>query len=63
MVIAMHRSSSARKPAVRVLPSPDARPRQEPNSTETLPLHDHSCPRREVAVLGEVDSGFRWEYA
>ncbi|MBP2310816.1 hypothetical protein [Azospirillum soli] len=59
----MRRPSSARKPAELALVSSGTAPRQEPETAEKLPLHDHSCPRREVAVLGEVDSGFRWEYA
>ena len=39
------------------------RDRREPDPANALPLHDRSCPRREIAVLGEVDSGFRWEWA
>ncbi len=36
---------------------------RQPDPAKPLPLHDRSCPRREVAVLGEVDSGFHWEWA
>lgn len=52
------RSTRVATPALFVVAS-DARHREAP----TLALDDHSCPRREVAVLSEVDSGYRWDEA
>ncbi|WP_454018615.1 hypothetical protein [Azospirillum sp. Marseille-Q6669] len=38
--------------------------RERPASGFTvLPLDDRRCPRREVAVLCETDSGHRWDGA
>ena len=62
----MPRRSASRSAAALVLvpasepygadPSPG-----DPSALDALPLHDHSCPLREVAVLSEVDSGYRWD--
>lgn len=41
-------------------PFPDHRSSDDPSAQDALPLHDRSCPLREVAVLSEVDSGYRW---
>ncbi|WP_172428790.1 hypothetical protein [Azospirillum brasilense] len=43
-------------------PQPATRERPEP-SLAFLPLDDRRCPRREVAVLCETDSGHRWDGA
>lgn len=43
---------SAPQPSVRGTPASGAMP---------LPLDDRRCPRREVAVLCETDSGIRWD--
>ncbi|WP_449225607.1 hypothetical protein [Azospirillum argentinense] len=43
---------------------PPAASRERPASGFTvLPLDDRRCPRREVAVLCETDSGHRWNGA
>ncbi|MBK4719873.1 hypothetical protein JJL56_13415 [Azospirillum sp. YIM DDC1] len=41
---------------------PATRERPEP-SLAFLPLDDRRCPRREIAVLCETDSGHRWDGA
>ncbi|WP_349620032.1 hypothetical protein [Azospirillum argentinense] len=41
---------------------PATRERPAPGLT-VLPLDDRRCPRREVAVLCETDSGHRWDGA
>lgn len=52
------RTTRAAAPALFVV---GAAPRH--GGTSPLPLDDRSCPRREVAILGEVDSGYRWDEA
>jgi hypothetical protein len=61
----MPRRSSSRSAAALVLvpasePYGADPPSDDPFAQDALPLHDHSCPLREVAVLSEVDSGYRW---
>ncbi|AWJ84962.1 hypothetical protein TSH58p_16405 [Azospirillum sp. TSH58] len=46
--------SSPSQPATRERPAP---------GFTVLPLDDRRCPRREVAMLCETDSGHRWEGA
>lgn len=41
---------------------PTTRERLAPGLT-VLPLDDRRCPRREVAMLCETDSGHRWDGA
>ena len=41
---------------------PVTRERPAPGFT-VLPLDDRRCPRREVAMLCETDSGHRWDGA
>ncbi len=69
----MPRRSAARSAAALALvpasepfgagPSPAHRSSGDPSAQDALPLHDRSCPLREVAVLGEVDSGYHTEGA
>jgi len=63
MVHAMSRTSSPRKPAALAVATASKRSRPSRKPAERLPLDDRSCPLREVAVLGEVDSGYRWDEA
>ncbi|MDW7555552.1 MULTISPECIES: hypothetical protein [Azospirillum] len=44
------------------LSQPITHERPAPGFT-VLPLDDRRCPRREVAVLCETDSGHRWDGA
>ncbi|MBP2291880.1 hypothetical protein [Azospirillum rugosum] len=71
-VHAMSRHTATRPPATIVLVPASEKPiiarvtearAPAADPAKPLPLHDRSCPRREVAVLGEVDSGFHWEWA
>ncbi|WP_451988817.1 hypothetical protein [Azospirillum argentinense] len=44
--------------------TPQPATRERPTSGFTvLPLDDRRCPRREVAMLCETDSGHRWDGA
>ncbi|TWA68245.1 hypothetical protein FBZ82_106370 [Azospirillum brasilense] len=43
-------------------PQPAGRERPAPGFA-VLPLDDRRCPRREVAMLCETDSGHRWDGA
>ena len=36
---------------------------QSVENAASLPLDDRRCPRREVAMLCETDSGYRWDEA
>lgn len=47
---------SPSQPATRERPAPEAT-----FLPLVLPLDDRRCPRREVAVLCETDSGHRWD--
>ncbi|MDQ2105570.1 hypothetical protein [Azospirillum isscasi] len=55
----MTRRIATRLPTV---PQPSAR-EQAAAKTAPLPLDDRRCPRREVAMLSETDSGYRWDGA
>ncbi|GAA4251891.1 hypothetical protein [Azospirillum formosense] len=61
LVTAMPRRTATR---LQPLPAPRPAPREQPLATTmTLPLDDRRCPRREVAMLCETDSGHRWDGA
>ena len=49
---------------LQTLPATQPYTRGQPaDSAASLPLDDRRCPRREVAVLCETDSGYRWDEA
>ncbi|TWA72081.1 hypothetical protein FBZ84_101355 [Azospirillum baldaniorum] len=53
---------TATHPQLTSPPQPPTRERPASGFT-VLPLDDRRCPRREVAMLCETDSGHRWDGA